>query len=178
MIYWAKGPINDGSTVVSGLETEALHSKFHQAGSLSLGLIGLYSLFAQDALQQGWRTNGTRHNILGTTPITNLRTNASDPALRSVRARCAGRGGHKNQSHCRRLWAVFSMPIFGDEEKTQFRTNQSKHGNPTRHNDQLGVVKDIPIGAYSGIGFYAGGGQEARSFVIVVTSWTAIANDA
>ncbi|GBN22365.1 hypothetical protein AVEN_186222-1 [Araneus ventricosus] len=65
-----------------------------------------------------------------------------------------------------------------DEEKTQFRANQSKHGNPSRHNNQLGVVKDIPIGACSGIGFYAGGGQEARSFVIVVTSWTAIANDA
>ncbi|GBN47693.1 hypothetical protein AVEN_116320-1 [Araneus ventricosus] len=43
-----------------------------------------------------------------------------------------------------------------DEEKTQFRANQSKHGNPSRHNDQLGVVKDIPIGACSAIGFYAG----------------------
>ncbi|GBN79153.1 hypothetical protein AVEN_93679-1 [Araneus ventricosus] len=42
-----------------------------------------------------------------------------------------------------------------DEEKTQFRSNQSKHGNPSGHNDQLGEVKDIPIGAYSGIGFYA-----------------------
>ncbi|GBM74787.1 hypothetical protein AVEN_189218-1, partial [Araneus ventricosus] len=42
-----------------------------------------------------------------------------------------------------------------DEEKTQFRANQSKHGNPSIHNDQLGVVKDIPIGANSGTGFYA-----------------------
>ncbi|GBN57271.1 hypothetical protein AVEN_208002-1 [Araneus ventricosus] len=42
-----------------------------------------------------------------------------------------------------------------DEEKTQFRANQSKHGNPSGHNDQLDVVKDIPIDAYSGIGFYA-----------------------
>ncbi|GBN24806.1 hypothetical protein AVEN_139268-1 [Araneus ventricosus] len=40
-------------------------------------------------------------------------------------------------------------------KKTQFRANQSRHGNPSGHNDQLGVVKDIPIGAYSGIGFYA-----------------------
>ncbi|GBN25483.1 hypothetical protein AVEN_151239-1 [Araneus ventricosus] len=47
-----------------------------------------------------------------------------------------------------------------DEEKTQFRANQSKHGNPSRHNDQLGVVKEIPIGACSGIGFYAGGGKD------------------
>ncbi|GBM99630.1 hypothetical protein AVEN_157595-1 [Araneus ventricosus] len=42
-----------------------------------------------------------------------------------------------------------------DEENTQFRANQSKHGNPSGHNDQLGVVKDVPIDAYSGIGFYA-----------------------
>ncbi|GBM52406.1 hypothetical protein AVEN_258170-1 [Araneus ventricosus] len=42
-----------------------------------------------------------------------------------------------------------------DEEKTQFGANQSKHGNPSGHNDQLGVVKDIPVDAYSGIGFYA-----------------------
>ncbi|GBO08015.1 hypothetical protein AVEN_44074-1, partial [Araneus ventricosus] len=39
-----------------------------------------------------------------------------------------------------------------DEEKSQFK---SKHGNPSEHNVQLGVVKDIPIAAYSGIGFYA-----------------------
>ncbi|GBN21095.1 hypothetical protein AVEN_80598-1 [Araneus ventricosus] len=42
-----------------------------------------------------------------------------------------------------------------DEEKTQFRANQSKHGNPSGHNDQLGVVKDTPIGVYSGVGFHA-----------------------
>ncbi|GBN51613.1 hypothetical protein AVEN_65436-1 [Araneus ventricosus] len=45
-----------------------------------------------------------------------------------------------------------------DEENTQFRAKQSKQGNPSGHNDQLGVVKDIPIGVYSGIGFYAGRG--------------------
>ncbi|GBN74407.1 hypothetical protein AVEN_272962-1, partial [Araneus ventricosus] len=41
------------------------------------------------------------------------------------------------------------------KKKINFAPNQSKHGNPSGHNDQLGVVKDIPIGAYSGIGFYA-----------------------
>ncbi|GBM80984.1 hypothetical protein AVEN_156799-1 [Araneus ventricosus] len=98
-------------------------------------------------LVQGWRTNGTRaidgtrHNILGTPPITK-----------------------------------FTMKH--DEEKTQFRSNQSKYGNPSRRNDHFGVVKGITIGACSGIGFYAGGGQEARSLIIVVTSWTTIANDA
>ncbi|GBM10520.1 hypothetical protein AVEN_109317-1 [Araneus ventricosus] len=43
------------------------------------------------------------------------------------------------------------------KKKTQFGANHSKQGNPSRQNDQLGVVKDIPIDVYSGIGFYAGG---------------------
>ncbi|GBN61557.1 hypothetical protein AVEN_27409-1 [Araneus ventricosus] len=51
MIYRAMVQINDGSSVVSGLEPEAFLSIFHQVQSISLYHDGLYSLFAQDALQ-------------------------------------------------------------------------------------------------------------------------------